>query len=91
MKTVENCIAQAVKSARESGDMQAEEQLSAIGITNQRETTIVWDRSSGKPLHNAVVWLDTRTKDTVNTLVEQLGDADALRPKCGLVDRLHLI
>ena len=37
--------------------------IASIGITNQRETTVVWDNSSGKPLHNAIVWQDTRTSD----------------------------
>lgn len=36
----------------------------ALGITNQRETTVVWDRVSKRPLHNAIVWLDTRTRHT---------------------------
>ena len=36
-------------------------QVAAIGITNQRETTVVWDRASGEPLYNAIVWQDTRT------------------------------
>ncbi len=39
--------------------------LAAIGITNQRETTVVWDRESGEPVHNAIVWQDTRTADLV--------------------------
>jgi glycerol kinase len=37
--------------------------IAAIGITNQRETTIVWDRATGKPIHNAIVWQDRRTAD----------------------------
>ena len=37
--------------------------IASIGITNQRETTVVWDNSNGKPLHNAIVWQDTRTSD----------------------------
>ncbi|MDR9481464.1 MAG: FGGY family carbohydrate kinase, partial [Salibaculum sp.] len=36
-------------------------QIAAIGITNQRETTLVWDRATGKPIHNAIVWQDRRT------------------------------
>lgn len=44
------------------------EDVKAIGITNQRETTVVWDKNTGKPLHNAVVWLDTRTRSTVASL-----------------------
>src|ERR1700683_5644964 len=37
--------------------------IAALGITNQRETTVVWDRASGKPIHNAIVWQDRRTAD----------------------------
>lgn len=42
----------------------------AIGITNQRETTVVWDRSTGKPVYNAIVWQDRRTADTCKKLIE---------------------
>ena len=42
--------------------------LAAIGITNQRETTIAWDVKTGKPLHNALVWQDTRTADFMDSL-----------------------
>ncbi len=48
------------------------DQLSALGITNQRETTVLWDRSTGKPVHNAIVWQDTRTA----ALCKQLGGSD---------------
>ncbi|MFH8992402.1 glycerol kinase GlpK [Streptomyces sp. NPDC017940] len=48
------------------------DQLSALGITNQRETTVLWDRSTGKPVHNAIVWQDTRT----SALCNELGGAD---------------
>jgi glycerol kinase len=54
--------------------------LAAIGITNQRETTILWDKASGKPIHNAIVWQDTRTDE----LVRALGDQDRFRALCGL-------
>jgi glycerol kinase len=37
--------------------------IAGIGITNQRETTVIWDRATGKPIHNAVVWQDRRTAD----------------------------
>ncbi|MFE7775934.1 glycerol kinase GlpK [Streptomyces sp. NPDC057445] len=47
-------------------------QLSALGITNQRETTVMWDRRTGKPVHNAIVWQDTRTA----ALCAELGGAD---------------
>lgn len=42
----------------------------AIGVTNQRETTIVWDKDTGKPLHNAIVWLDMRTSSTIDKLLD---------------------
>ena len=42
-----------------------------IGVTNQRETTILWDKHTGKVLHNALVWLDTRTQETVDFLLKQ--------------------
>src|SRR4051812_30146375 len=48
------------------------EQLSALGITNQRETTVLWDRATGKPVHNAIVWQDTRT----SALCHELGATD---------------
>ena len=44
------------------------QQLSSIGITNQRETTLAWSKSTGKPLHNALVWQDTRTQDICDEL-----------------------
>ncbi|MFI9253158.1 glycerol kinase GlpK [Streptomyces sp. NPDC053069] len=48
------------------------DQLRALGITNQRETTVLWDRATGKPVHNAIVWQDTRTA----ALCSELGGAD---------------
>lgn len=57
--------------------------LAAIGITNQRETTVVWDKNTGKPYYNAIVWQDTRTDKIVNRLSQE-GGADRLRPKTGL-------
>ena len=41
-------------------------QIAAIGITNQRETTVVWDRTTGKPLYNAIVWQDRRTAESIS-------------------------
>ena len=57
--------------------------LVAVGITNQRETTLLWDKVSGEPVHNALVWMDTRTSDLV-TRLEQDGGQDRLRGKTGL-------
>jgi glycerol kinase len=57
--------------------------VAAIGITNQRETTVVWDRQTGDPLCNAIVWQDTRTDATVRELAGSLG-VDRLRERVGL-------
>lgn len=56
----------------------------AIGITNQRETTIVWDKNTGKPVYNAIVWQCRRTADAIDTLVEN-GYSDMIRNKTGLI------
>ncbi len=57
--------------------------LAAVGVTNQRETTVVWDRRTGKAVYNAIVWQDTRTADICNELAKD-GGQDRLRPKTGL-------
>ncbi len=57
--------------------------LAAIGVTNQRETTVVWDKKTGKPVYNAIVWQDTRTDQICNEL-GKVGGQDRLRPKTGL-------
>jgi glycerol kinase len=57
--------------------------LAAIGVTNQRETTIVWDRATGRPLHNAIVWQDTRT-DAIAAALDRDGRGDVIRRKAGL-------
>lgn len=58
--------------------------IAAIGITNQRETTIIWDRRTGKPIHKAIVWQDRRTAPWCRSLVEQ-GKADLVQQKTGLL------
>ena len=60
------------------------EDIAAIGITNQRETTIIWDRKTGEPLYNAIVWQCRRTADTIEELCAR-GLADKIREKTGLV------
>ncbi|HEX6009774.1 MAG TPA: glycerol kinase GlpK [Actinomycetota bacterium] len=57
--------------------------LAAVGITNQRETTVVWDRTTGKPIYNALVWQDTRTQGVVDELSAD-GGQDRFREKAGL-------
>lgn len=60
------------------------EQIAGIGITNQRETTVVWDRETGKPVYNAIVWQCRRTADMILTLAED-GFDKVIREKTGLV------
>jgi glycerol kinase len=57
--------------------------IAAIGITNQRETTVVWDKKTGRPVHNAIVWQDTRTAGICNDLAGQ-GGQERYRAKTGL-------
>lgn len=57
--------------------------IAACGITNQRETTVVWEKATGKPIHNAIVWQDTRTDKICNELAAD-GGQDRFREKVGL-------
>ena len=76
------CTQQVIAGAMRAGDLGAGD-LAAIGITNQRETTIVWDRRTGAPVYNAIVWQDTRVADAVAELARD-GGADRFRAKTGL-------
>jgi glycerol kinase len=63
------------------------DQLDALGVTNQRETTIVWDKETGKPVHNALVWQDRRTTDRVEEIQDESTDTltvETIREKTGL-------
>lgn len=71
--------AEVIVKANTTGD-----QIAAMGITNQRETTIVWDRKTGKPLYNAIVWQDRRTSAYCDELRAQ-GLAEDIRAKTGLI------
>jgi glycerol kinase len=57
--------------------------IAAVGVTNQRETTVVWDRTTGEPVFNAIVWQDTRTDTICNELIAD-GGQDRFRGKTGL-------
>jgi len=57
--------------------------IAAVGVTNQRETTVVWDRTTGEPVYNAIVWQDTRTDEICNELMAD-GGQDRFRAKTGL-------
>ncbi|MFI6363487.1 glycerol kinase GlpK [Nocardia sp. NPDC050630] len=67
-RDIEFVLAEALRSTGISA-----EQINAVGVTNQRETTVVWDRASGKPIHNAIVWQDTRTDRLVTELGGEFG------------------
>lgn len=56
--------------------------ITAVGITNQRETAIIWDRATGKPVYNAIVWQDTRTQAIIDRIAD--GDTDKFKKKTGL-------
>src|ERR687886_292669 len=71
-----------VVGALSKGGLSADN-LAAIGITNQRETAVVWDRRTGQPLYNAIVWQDTRTDEIISDL-GRAGGQDRFRDKTGL-------
>jgi glycerol kinase len=77
--TQSNVAAQALNKARLTAN-----DIAAIGITNQRETTVVWDRATGKPICNAIVWQDRRTAGACDRLKAR-GLAKTIRRKTGLV------
>merc|ERR1711939_634991 len=79
--SVEECIEKATEKFLKEGYEKS--QIKAIGITNQRETTICWDTNTGEPLYNAIVWPDTRTTSIVRELKKREG-ADKLQEICGL-------
>ncbi|MBO1753449.1 glycerol kinase GlpK [Actinotalea sp. BY-33] len=60
------------------------EDIAAVGITNQRETAVVWDRTTGKPVYNAIVWQDTRTQKICDELAALGGGAERYKEKVGL-------
>jgi len=71
-----------IKGALQKGNIDPKD-IAAVGITNQRETTVVWDKKTGKPLYNAIVWQDTRTDQICNELSKD-GGQDRFRAKVGL-------
>src|SRR6266540_3656428 len=71
-----------IQTALNAKGLQASD-LAALGITNQRETTVVWNRRTGRPYYNAIVWQDTRT-DRIASALERAGRGDVIRRKAGL-------
>ncbi|KAJ8316356.1 hypothetical protein KUTeg_006370 [Tegillarca granosa] len=84
LKSVQICMEKAVDNLKALNIDPAN--IRCIGIANQRETTVVWDKLTGKPLHNAIVWLDLRTASTVDKLIASTPQKskDVLRSYCGL-------
>ena len=78
-RSVERSVHEALEAAKISG-----KDLAGIGITNQRETTLVWDKKTGAPIHRAIVWQCRRTADVCDELKRQ-GHAERIREKTGLV------
>ncbi|MBU8824826.1 glycerol kinase GlpK [Mycolicibacterium goodii] len=72
----------ALQSALNSAKLQPSD-LAALGVTNQRETTVVWNRRTGRPYYNAIVWQDTRT-DSIAAALDRDGRGDVIREKAGL-------
>ncbi len=71
-----------IQTALNSKNLSASD-LDSFGITNQRETTLIWNRHTGRPYHNAIVWQDTRT-DRIASELERSGAGDVIRHKAGL-------
>lgn len=84
LQVVKNCVEQTIENLKKLDIDPAD--IVAVGITNQRETTIVWDPTTGQPLHNAIVWLDVRNTGTVDKMLSKVRDKNAeyLKPLCGL-------
>lgn len=74
-----SCIANVLRKADIEPD-----QVAGIGITNQRETAVVWDKNTGKPIYNAIVWQSRQTQEICNELLDQ-GYNDLFRDKTGLL------
>ncbi|XP_029174733.1 glycerol kinase-like isoform X1 [Nylanderia fulva] len=84
LRAVRECLKQTVFNLRQLTIDPAD--IVAIGITNQRETTVVWDSITGEPLYNAIVWMDMRTTSIVDNILKDIRNQnkDYLKPLCGL-------
>ncbi|KMQ95878.1 glycerol kinase [Lasius niger] len=86
LQAVIECIQETVKKMKDMGLSSLD--IKAIGITNQRETTVIWDKNTGEPLHNAIVWHDMRTTTTLEDVLDNIPNKtrnkNYLKPLCGL-------
>ncbi|GAU16318.1 hypothetical protein TSUD_116670, partial [Trifolium subterraneum] len=84
LESVKVCITKAIEKATADG-FNVDKGLKAIGLTNQRETTLVWSKSTGAPLHNGLVWMDVRTAAVCRRLENELsGSRTHFVESCGL-------
>ncbi|XP_018901163.2 glycerol kinase 3 isoform X2 [Bemisia tabaci] len=84
MEAIRECISKTMEKLREMNIEPSD--IAAIGVTNQRETVIMWDKLTGQPLHNAIVWLDMRTVSLLDELLEKIPNKNKnyFTPLCGL-------
>ncbi|KAK1117103.1 hypothetical protein K0M31_017025 [Melipona bicolor] len=84
LQAVRECLSQTVFNLRQLTIDPSD--IIAIGITNQRETTVVWDSITGEPLYNAIVWMDMRTTSIVDDMLKKIRNRNKnyLKPLCGL-------
>lgn len=82
MSSINKCAEEAIKQLPDLGYSASD--IVTVGITNQRETTIVWDAVTGKPLYNAIVWKDIRTSSTVEKIVAKVQDPNHFKERTGL-------
>jgi glycerol kinase len=78
---------QVIKGAMEKKGISADE-ISGIGVTNQRETAVVWEKKTGKPVYNAIVWQDTRTRQICQKLIDEKFEP-TIKKKTGLVSATY--
>eukprot|EP00033_Pygsuia_biforma_P003315 GCRY01003632.1.p1 GENE.GCRY01003632.1~~GCRY01003632.1.p1 ORF type:complete len:569 (+),score=157.88 GCRY01003632.1:93-1799(+) len=79
LKKAKICMHETAKKAKRMGYS-----FKGVGLTNHRESVVVWDKKTGNPLYNSILWLDTRTKPLCDTLIAQHGSKDVIRESCGL-------
>ena len=87
LTSVNNTIRQALQQSNPKNTLGrdiAPDEVACVGITNQRETTVVWNRATGKPYHNALVWMDMRTKPICDDIIAEGAGQDQLRSAVGL-------
>ncbi|XP_032667274.1 glycerol kinase isoform X1 [Odontomachus brunneus] len=84
LRAVRECLNQTIHNLRQLTIDPSD--IVAIGVTNQRETTVVWDSVTGEPLYNAIVWMDMRTTSIVDDVLKNIRNKnkDYLKPLCGL-------